>query len=243
MSSPVRRLILRAELHHAGSVLVTHTLSITDSQITLASTRVVRRGDAVRIRLSFPGLVEGFELEARATECDRGDGHGRPASATFAITACSDEARFTLNELVMLRTIAPPPVEPRDGTYRCLLVEDNSFIQDLFSFALEKYCADRGARMAMETAITAEDAWRMLLESRYDMAVIDHYLPKEHGADLIARIRADARTTALPVVAISIGGPQVRDASLDAGADLFLDKPLAMGDLFTTLDKLTRRRA
>jgi FixJ family two-component response regulator len=42
----------------------------------------------------------------------------------------------------------------------------------------------------------------------------------------------------MPVVAISVGGQDARDASMEAGADLFLDKPIVLVDLFDTLDKL-----
>ena len=47
----------------------------------------------------------------------------------------------------------------------------------------------------------------------------------------------------MPIVAISVGGAEARQASIAAGADLFLDKPLVMRDLFTTLDLLTLREA
>ena len=54
-------------------------------------------------------------------------------------------------------------------------------------------------------------------------------------------MRHDATLHAVPVVAISVGGAAARDASLEAGADLFLDKPIVLRDLFTTLARLTLR--
>jgi len=238
-----RPLILRARLHHAGTVLVTHTLHATTARVTLACGRPIATGETVRISLSFPGLVDEFDVIGRAVARDAASGHGLPASVTFDIVEASGNARDVLERIVALRSLPPPQnAGPADQPFRCLLVEDNAFIRDIFAFALEKYCADHGARVRMDTAISAEDAWAALSRDRYDIAVIDHFLPKETGAQLIARVRADPTLGQLAIVAVSVGGAVVRDAAIGAGADLFLDKPLAMRELFTTLDGLTRRR-
>jgi CheY-like chemotaxis protein len=208
--------------------------------VTLACSRAIPRGESVRIDLSFPGLVDEFSLGGCVAFAEPGDGYGLPPRMTFDIVESSAGSRELLGRLVALRSIPPPGI--REATYRCLLVEDNPFIRDLFSFAVETYCADRGAKVALDSATTSEDGWAKVEAQRYDLAIIDHYLPAETGAALIARVRGDARYATLPIVAISVGGAAARDASIDAGADLFLDKPLAMRDLFTTLDELTRRR-
>jgi CheY-like chemotaxis protein len=238
-----RRLILRAELHFVGGVLVTHTLGVTSSELTIACPRAIPLGQVVRIRLSFPGLVEPFELHARATEVRSSDGLGSPSVLTFAIERAAPEARSCLEYLIALRTIAPPPLDQAQPNYRAILVEDNAFIRDLFVFALEKYCADKGARLSLDVATNAVDAWTMLEAKAFDIALVDHFLPSETGAALIARLRADPRFAGVALVAISVGGDVARDATLGAGADMFLEKPLAMRDLLSTLDKLSRRRA
>jgi CheY-like chemotaxis protein len=61
------------------------------------------------------------------------------------------------------------------------------------------------------------------------------------GSQLIARMRAEPGLSAIPVVAISAGGPDARAEAMAAGADLFLDKPVVLSDLFSTLDTLTAR--
>jgi len=122
--------------------------------------------------------------------------------------------------------------------YRCLLVEDNQFIVDLFTYGVHKYGSARRRPIAMSVAKNAEEAWQMLEGEPYDMAIVDHYLPTKTGADLIAQIRQSPRTSQMPVVAISVGGLEVREATMSAGADLFLDKPVVMRDLFDTLDRL-----
>src|SRR5262249_40282786 len=130
---------------------------------------------------------------------------------------------------------------PKQNGYRFLLVEDNAFIRDLFAYAMHKYFRNRRTDVALGMASDGEEAWRMLAEESYDMAIVDYYLPVLSGSQLIERMRADARLSTLPVVAISVGGPDAREATLCAGADIFLDKPIVIRDLFSTLDRLTLR--
>jgi hypothetical protein len=44
-----------------------------------------------------------------------------------------------------------------------------------------------------------------------------------------------------PIVAISVGGSDAREAAISAGADLFLDKPVVLRDLFRTLQVLSQQ--
>jgi CheY-like chemotaxis protein len=124
------------------------------------------------------------------------------------------------------------------GPYRCLLVEDNAFIRDLFVYGIRRYGRDRERLITVEVAEDADAGWRMLEKGGYDMAIIDYFLPTRTGAELIAQIRDDARMADMPLVAMSVGGKEARDATIAAGANLFLDKPIVMRDLFATLDRL-----
>ena len=238
-----RTLNLRAGVRHAEGTTVTHTLAVTAAELTIACSRAIPTGETVQVTLSFPGFVEPFELEARALFSTRADGVGLPASTTLGVVAFADAARAQLEQLVALRTLPPNLGPPRSEKYKCLLVEDNVLIRELFTFAVAKYCADKGASVQLDVATSAEEGWKMVEGGRYDIAIVDHFLPGESGSTFIARVRGAARLAGLPIVAISVGGEKVRDASFDAGADLYLDKPLALRDLFMTLDKLIRRRA
>jgi CheY-like chemotaxis protein len=83
----------------------------------------------------------------------------------------------------------------------------------------------------------------MLADGTYDLAIVDYYLPELNGAQLVKRMRAEPRLAAVPIVAVSVGGTEARDATLAAGADLFLDKPLVLKDLFATLERLNAHGA
>jgi CheY-like chemotaxis protein len=233
MVNEQERLLLRAEMTVGGETHVTHTLEVSPTALKIVSPVGVPVGAEIHVALSFPGLVERLELTGRVKALHAPDGHGRPSSLTCEIVNASEEVRAKLG------TLGEKGRDPSRGPYRCLLVEDNGFIRDLFQYGVGKYGAVRKRGVSMDIAEDAEQAWRMLeAGDLYDMAIIDHYLPTQTGAELISRIRGAERTAKMSVVAISVGGSEVREATMTAGADMFLDKPIVMRDLFETLDKL-----
>src|SRR5206468_433035 len=90
----------------------------------------------------------------------------------------------------------------------------------------------RDRRRRVDGAADGASAWQMLSDGSYDLAIVDYFLPELDGAQLVQRMKAEPRLATVPVVAVSVGGPTARDATLAAGADLFLDKPLVLRDLF-----------
>jgi len=234
-----QRVLLRAEIAHAGKRIVTHTTELHPRAVVVEwPGDLPAVGASIEIQLSFPRFVQPFAVSARVTSAVHGGGHGHPATAHCDIVSASDEALAFLAAMSGERATAR--LERRTD-YRCLLVEDNGFVRDLFTYGMDKYRRTRGPQITLTLANDAEEAWSMLTESNYDMAIVDYYLPTRNGSDLIARMRAQPRYADIPVVAISVGGAEARDASMAAGADLFLDKPIVMRDLFETLDRLAVR--
>jgi CheY-like chemotaxis protein len=240
-----RALILRAEVLANRVRILTHTVDVAETAVTLACDSLAV-GAKARIVLSFPALVDAFTVEAVVASTEAQGRHGRPALTTCRVTSADARARRMLVGLAASSLggalLDEPGPAPRSG-YRCLLVEDNRSVRELFSYGMQRYCSTRRAELTLELASDAEVAWEMLSRGRFDMAVIDHSLPVQTGAQLIARMRAAPRLSQMPVVAISVGGPEARVEAMGAGADLFLDKPLILRELFSTLDKLTARCA
>ena len=234
-----QRVLLRADIAHDGGRIVAHTTEISPKTILLDCPVALRVGTEATIALSFPRLLGPFEVSVRVSEVRRADGPGSPGGLVCEVVAASDEVRAFLAD-VGVGTRWPRKTH---DSYRCLLVEDNSFIRDLFVYGMDKYGRTRGAPVSLALATDADQAWDMLAKADFDMAIIDYYLPTRNGSALIERMRALPRHADLPVVAISVGGAEAREASIAAGADLFLDKPIVMRDLFTTLDMLTLRQA
>ncbi len=116
-----------------------------------------------------------------------------------------------------------PPAPSAEGQARMpgctvLVVEDSRFSAD----AVRMFLRASGARM--RRAETLCDARRHLLLYRPEAVMIDMGLPDGSGASLIAELRA-RQGMGVHVVATS-GHPELEHLALEAGADVFLPKPL-----------------
>src|SRR5436853_102109 len=80
---------------------------------------------------------------------------------------------------------------------------------------------------------TGRDALDLLRRRPFDAAIIDIYLPVIDGAHVIHTLRTELKLT-IPVIAVSAGGPSVRELALEAGADMFIDKPMRLRHVIET---------
>ena len=130
----------------------------------------------------------------------------------------------TLDDLLMAM---PPTAErPLLGTVM-LVVEDSRHACE----ALRLICQRSGARIRRAESLAS--AKRHLCAYRPRIAVIDMGLPDGSGADLIEQLsRSEPRIDG--IIAIS-GDETQRAVALNAGADIFLEKPLASVSAFQSV--------
>jgi CheY-like chemotaxis protein len=220
----------------------------------LAVHLVVRKRDAPRpiagaaeevtIRLGLPELGRLLELEARIDGVSR---TGRGATEAIQVQLELDVDALVRQLSSVLRELAdgpvpPPAPAPPRGSFRALLIEDNPQISEMYVYGIRRYFENRGVHAVVDVASDAETALARLGADRYDLVVTDFYLPGTDGAQLVARLRRQPGLEHLPVVAISAGGKDVRAALTGAGADRFLQKPIVLRDLFTTLEQLLKEK-
>jgi CheY-like chemotaxis protein len=106
-----------------------------------------------------------------------------------------------------------------------LIVEDNPDNMLLMKAVL------RRAGYRTEGARTAAEAEARLQVSLPDVILMDIQLPGEDGLTLTRRLRADARTAAVPVIALTahaMADDQVR--AQEAGCDGYITKPIDTGN-------------
>lgn len=119
---------------------------------------------------------------------------------------------------------------------RLLLAEDE---QDL-SKAL---CAIlKHNNYSVDAVFDGQDALDYGLSENYDGIILDIMMPKKNGIEVLSELRKRGVDT--PVLILTAKG-EVDDKilGLDSGADDYLTKPFAMGELLARIRALTRRKA
>ena len=85
-----------------------------------------------------------------------------------------------------------------------------------------------------------QDAYDYIMEGDYDAAILDVMMPKMNGDEVVRRIRSDGKS--IPVMLLTaMGEVEDRIDGLDAGADDYLTKPFASGELLARVRALLRR--
>ena len=80
-------------------------------------------------------------------------------------------------------------------------------------------------------AMTAGDGVALAVEHHPDLVLMDIQLPDMDGREALKRLRADARTASIPVVAVTaFAMSNDRETFLAAGFDGYLPKPIDVRD-------------
>jgi two-component system cell cycle response regulator DivK len=114
---------------------------------------------------------------------------------------------------------------------RILVVEDNQTSMKLFRDVLQA----KGYRTLEAT--TGEDAVEVARRLDPALVLMDVQLPGIDGVEALARLRADERSSAIPVVAVTaqaMGGDRRR--FLDVGFDGYLSKPVDIVELVRVVE-------
>jgi two-component system copper resistance phosphate regulon response regulator CusR len=118
---------------------------------------------------------------------------------------------------------------------RILLVEDEAPIADFVSRGL------REEGYSIECAADGDSGWQALQSGRWDVVLLDWWLPRQDGMSLLTRLRQTDRST--PVLFLTArDAVHDRVTCLDAGADDYLCKPFAFEELLARVRALARRR-
>ncbi len=111
-----------------------------------------------------------------------------------------------------------------------LVVEDNEKNMKLFRDVLE------AAGYRTLEATTGGRAVELATEHRPDLALMDIQLPGIDGVEALDRLRADERTSSIPVLALTAQAMEGdRERFLAAGFDGYLSKPVNIADLVATV--------
>jgi DNA-binding response OmpR family regulator len=119
---------------------------------------------------------------------------------------------------------------------KILIVEDNSELLELMRLALKH----AGFRTA--TASNGADALKAAKDAAPDLVVLDLVLPELDGFAVCERLRKNPATAGIPIIVLTgLSSEFARLASLEAGADEYVTKPVSPEALVSTIKQLLRR--
>ena len=227
----------------ADDLLGDYTENLSTGGTFVATSRELAIGTHVQLVLSFPGLLEPISIGGMVrwtrgrTSMDPAQAGGEEPGA--GIMFAPGPARDQLASVVQrIRTRDPKTVS---RLFRVLVVEDNKHVAALIHDGLKGSSRREfggGVTFAVRNAEDGRQAVEMLRREAFDALIVDVYLPVIDGARVIQTARTELGLADLPIIAVSAGGDSARKSALDAGANIFLDKPMRLRQVIDTIQKL-----
>jgi uncharacterized protein (TIGR02266 family) len=227
---------LFVEYEGADDLVGDFTENLSSGGTFVATNRELPIGTNVQLVLSFPGLLEPIAIEGivrwkRATSGSEGE-------AGAGIEFEPGPARDQLAALIEKVRNRDPRIVSR--LFRVLVVEDNKHVAQLITEGLRGSSRRDfgGVSFVFRAAEDGRAAIDILRREKFDALIIDVYLPILDGPRVIQQARGELGLTELPIIAVSAGGESARRSALEAGANIFLDKPMRLRQVIDTMQRL-----
>ena len=234
-------LVLRVEYPGVPQAVRDATENLSAGGLFVRTDRELSRGERLPLQISFPGLLDGIEVEVEVVR-RRPATSEAPAGVAVKIPFDRIDDRQKLARLSETARAADQGAAKRG--YRVLVVEDNPHVVEMYEYALRKLGGGEGVTVSVEYAVNGHAALKRLLDPpRLDLVMTDLYMPVLDGFSLVERMRADPSLVAIPILVISAGATDARARALELGVDVYLQKPVQFSDILTTVRTLLRIRS
>lgn len=115
-----------------------------------------------------------------------------------------------------------------------LVIDDDAELLEMIRRLLEQH----GGHQAMLSADGADGLAKALADPP-DLAIVDVMMPDVSGYEVCRQLRANPSTASVPIIVLTARGQLVdRQAALDAGADDYIVKPVAVMELLGRVNAL-----
>jgi putative two-component system response regulator len=174
------------------------------------------------------GVSEDEALDRLRSEASRG-GFDRDLVALFGAALSEEVPRPVVTRHMRER------VQPKA---RVLCVDDNRLNREMILVTL----SDAGFHVAL--AENGRHAMEVIEREAIDVVLLDLVMPEQDGNETLRLLRADPRYEFLPVIVLTSNrNASMRQQSIVAGADDFINYPLNRLELVTRIQSLLRIKA
>lgn len=224
---------LFVEYEGADDLVGDFTENLSSGGTFVSTNRELPLGTKVHLVLSFPGLLEPIGIEGTVRWL-RGEGDSAGAGIEFEPGPARDQLAAVVDKI---RSRDPKTVS---RLFRVLVVEDNKHVAQLITEGLRGSTRRDfgGVSFVFRNAEDGRAAVEILRREKFDALIIDVYLPIIDGPRVITAARTELGLVDLPIIAVSAGGDAARREALEAGANIFLDKPMRLRQVIETMQRL-----
>jgi cyclic di-GMP phosphodiesterase len=120
-------------------------------------------------------------------------------------------------------------------TVKILLVDDEPALRELLRATFE------GADVTVDEAASGAEAEARIRRRRPDVIVLDLRMPGMSGVELCERLKANERTTSIPIVLLTGADPEEARRAQRAGAQALVRKPFSPLDLLAVVERVAGR--
>ena len=122
------------------------------------------------------------------------------------------------------------------STQTLLIVDDEPAIRDMLRMALE------AADFRCIEAEDIQEAYRLVVDERPSLVLLDWMLPGGSGLELMRRLKREDLTRTMPIIMLTAKTAEDNVIQgLEVGADDYISKPFAPRELIARIRALLRR--
>lgn len=117
---------------------------------------------------------------------------------------------------------------------KILIAEDDQKVNDFLKASLE------AEFFTIDQAFDGDRGSFLALTNKYDLLIIDYWLPEKNGDEIIKAVRADGQT--VPILMLTTNTePETKLYMFKIGIDDYVHKPFSMAEILARVKALLRR--